>query len=243
MLWSRRDGTGPRLVLVHGFTQTSAFWPPIEDHEIVRIDAPGHGRSPIMGFEEGVVAIGAAGGAATYIGYSMGGRYCLHLALARADLARGLVLIGATAGIVDPSERSARIAADEALARRLEEEGLNAFLSYWLSLDLFAGLTGAARNVEARRENTVKGLAASLRLAGTGTHPPVWHELGRLAIPVLCVAGEDDTKFVALAERMADAIGRNAALALVPGAGHACHLERQEAFTALLLPWLKANGL
>ena len=53
----------------------------------------------------GAALLGAAGGRADYLGYSMGARFCLHLALARPDLVRRLVLVSGTAGIDDAGER------------------------------------------------------------------------------------------------------------------------------------------
>ena len=57
-------------------------------------------------------------------------------------------------------------------------------------------------------------------------------------MPVLVMAGEQDTKFRAIGERMAACIGANAAWYVVPGAGHAAHLERPTAFTQRLRAWL-----
>jgi len=59
---------------------------------------------------------------------------------------------------------------------------------------------------------------------------------------VLGVAGGRDERFATLAERMAAAIGPNAAVASVPGAGHAAHLERPMAFLAAVLPFLLGDG-
>ena len=56
-------------------------------------------------------------------------------------------------------------------------------------------------------------------------------------MPVLVVAGALDTKFVAFAERLADAIP-DATLAVIDGAGHTAHLERPDAFVDLLDDWL-----
>jgi pimeloyl-ACP methyl ester carboxylesterase len=88
----------------------------------------------------------------------------------------------------------------------------------------------------------VDGLASSLRLAGTGTQEPLWGRLGSLAMPVLVTAGEHDAKFTALARRLVDSIGTNARMAVVPGAGHAAHLEQPEAFLALVRSWLADHG-
>lgn len=242
-------GRGPRLVLVHGFTQTRRSWDPLlaplaRRHQVVCVDAPGHGLSARyrVGLWEGARLLGEVGGRAFYLGYSMGGRLCLHLALAAPYLVRRLVLVGATAGIEDDAEREVRRRSDEELAATVEREGLDVFLQGWLAGPLFTGLTPEAADVDARRENTVAGLAASLRLAGTGAQEPLWTRLHQLAMPVLVVAGERDERFATLAPRMAAAIGHNARLELVAGAGHAAHLERPDAFLEVVEPFLAPEG-
>ena len=233
----------PRLVLVHGFTQTAESWRPVlarvsDRFEVLRPELPGHGtaRDVRMGFDDAAAAIGEVGGPAAYVGYSMGGRLCLRLAVDRPDLVQRLVLEGASPGLADPKERAARRAADEALAGDIERRGTGPFLQRWLGQPLFADLRPAPDDVAARALNPPAGLAAALRSLGTGTQEPLWDRLGELAMPVLLVAGERDAKFAALAGRMASAIGPNAAVELVPEAGHAAHLERPDAFCALLHP-------
>lgn len=249
-LHAEREGTGPPLVLVHGFTQTGRCWGPeaaalARDHEVIRVDAPGHGRSAeiLAGLRTGGRLIADQGGEATYLGYSMGARFCLHLALGNPELVRGLVLLGATAGIEDPDERAARRAQDLRTAAALRAKGLEAFLDDWLDQPLFAGLPPEGAFRAERLANTVEGLTASLEQAGTGSQDPSWHKLHRLEMPVLVMAGADDRKFAALAVRLRDEIGPNATLALVEGAGHAAHLEQPERFLALVQPWLAAHGL
>ncbi len=248
----------PRVALVHGFTQTGRSWGPIAarlaaaGHEVVCPDLPGHGeasdvRADLPG---GADRLAAACGPCTYVGYSMGGRHCLHLALARPGLVQRLVLVGATAGIDDPAERAARRAADEALALTLdhppvergspgERQRLDAFLGSWLARPLFATLPLDRAGIEDRRRNTVDGLAASLRLAGTGTQEPLWDRLASLSMPVLIMAGALDAKFSALAHRMAAGVGPNARVEVLPGAGHAAHLEQPDAFAQAVLRFLE----
>jgi 2-succinyl-6-hydroxy-2,4-cyclohexadiene-1-carboxylate synthase len=249
-LYAERDGDGPPLVLVHGFTQTRRCWGPeatdlATDHAVVRVDAPGHGRSAeiLAGLRTGGRLIADQGGEATYLGYSMGARLCLHLALSNPELVRGLVLVGGTAGIEDPDERAARRAQDVQTAARIRAEGLDVFLDAWLTQPLFARLPAERAFRSERLENTVAGLASSLEQAGTGSQEPLWHELPRLTMPVLVVAGALDDKFSVLAQRMAAGIGDNATLALISDAGHAAHLEQPDAFLAVLRPWLAAHGL
>lgn len=250
MLGAERDGHGPRLVLVHGFTQTRDCWGPLVgqlavDHEVVRLDAPGHGASASVATDlwDGATLVADIGGPATYLGYSMGGRLVLHLALSRPGLVRGLVLIGATAGIDDPEVRARRAADDEARACRLEQHGVDTFLAEWLDQPLLAGVPEEHRCVDARRTNTAAGLASSLRLAGVGVQEPLWSRLPALAMPVLVVVGAADTTFAAHGRRLVRSIGANATLALVPDAGHAAHLEAPRRCSAMVRHWLATHGL
>lgn len=239
------DPSNPRVVLVHGFTQTRRSWDAllprlVDGHEVLAVDAPAHGRSAghRTDLVEGARLLGKAGGRASYVGYSMGGRLALHLAVQQPDLVDRLVLVGATAGLDTDGEQAARRAADEALATDLERGGLDAFLARWLANPLFATLPAGAAGVEERKENTVEGLAASLRLTGTGTQRPLWDDLPRLTMPVLFVVGEHDAKFTALARRMQAAWGGTATTEVIAGAGHACHLEQPEPFLDVVVPFL-----
>jgi 2-succinyl-6-hydroxy-2,4-cyclohexadiene-1-carboxylate synthase len=241
-LFTTTTGAGPRIVLVHGFTQTARSWDVVAEAlaarwTVVAVDAPGHGGSADVHADVPNTAglLGAVGGRATYVGYSMGGRMCLQLALDAPHLVERLVLVSATAGIDDEAERAARRRHDEALASSLEDDGLESFLQRWVAQPLFAGL--AEPGLEDRRRNTVAGLASSMRLAGTGTMEPAWDRLPTIDVPVLLVAGSLDTKFVGLAQRMAAALPR-ADLTIVEGAGHTVHLEQPAAFLAVLTSWL-----
>lgn len=236
-------GTGERLVLLHGFTQNARCWgrfgdeltaDPPDGLEVLAVDLPGHGRS---GHDDADLPCAAAlvadaAGAGVYLGYSLGGRVALHAALARPDLVRGLVLIGATAGIDDPDERAARRRADAALADRLLADGLPTFLDRWLAGPLFADLDPADACRAERLSNRPAGLAASLRNCGTGTQEPLWDRLEALTMPLLIVVGERDEKFSALGRRLVGAAtGTTAALVSIPGT-HAVHLEQPAATAA-----------
>jgi 2-succinyl-6-hydroxy-2,4-cyclohexadiene-1-carboxylate synthase len=230
-----------RVVLVHGFTQTLAAWEAVGERlarrrEVVRVDLPGHGGSggARVGFEEAAGLVGEAGGAGAYVGYSLGGRVCLRLALDRPDLVGALVLVGASPGIADAAERAARRAADQRLAAEVERDGVAAFLDRWLAGPLFATLPAGTAGRGERLANTADGLAYALRRLGTGAQEPLWDRLGGLRPPVLLVAGELDPKFTGLAREMAAAIGPSAQVAIVAGAGHAVHLERPAELAALV---------
>ncbi len=252
------EGAGagrPPLVLLHGFTQSGASWAPVVDAlagralPMVLPDAPGHGASADLAVDLWGTADLLAGlvpRPAFWAGYSMGGRTALHLALAHPDRVVRLVLISTGAGIEDQAARAARRAADEELAQRIEDEGVESFLSFWLAQPLFAPLSPEHAGQEARMVNTAAGLASSLRLAGQGAQEPLWPRLAELgqsgphrrAVPVLLLAGENDARYVAYARRMAAAIGPSATVRVVEGAGHACHLQRPAEVAEALVAFL-----
>lgn len=237
-----------RLVFLHGFTQTHHHWHDLaltladrlgDAPALTFVDLPGHGLSagdvsPIAG---GAAAVADLAGAGTYVGYSMGGRFGLLAALTRPDLVERLVLVGATAGLADASDRAHRLGLDDERARRLERIGVDAFLAEWMSAPMFAGLPPDPEGLAHRRRNDVAGLAASLRTSGTGSQPSVWDRLHEIAVPTLVLAGEFDTKFVGIGRRLAAAIpaGR---FAEVAAAGHAAHLEAPDATIDTIVRWL-----
>src|SRR6478609_9083748 len=106
----------PRVVLVPGFTQTARSW--MGAAEVVRQTCDVHAIDVPMPSTFGGTAraIGGVGGHAIYVGYSMGGRLCLRLAVDRPDLVRGLMLVSASPGIANRAEREARAEVDEVLA-------------------------------------------------------------------------------------------------------------------------------
>jgi len=237
-----------RLVFLHGFTQTHHHWHACAqliadrlrvDPALAFLDMPGHGLSSTehLTIENAAPGLVALAGPGTYIGYSMGARHALAAVCAGAPDVERVVLVGGTAGLADATERAARVADDEAKARRLEQIGVEAFIDEWLGQPMFAGLEVDERDRRHRLRNTAEGLAASLRLAGTGAQQPVWHLLGVIRVPVLVLVGERDAKFTDIAVRMAGAIP-TASFASIPNAGHAAHAEQPEATATLISDWL-----
>jgi 2-succinyl-6-hydroxy-2,4-cyclohexadiene-1-carboxylate synthase len=241
LLGLQRDGSGPILVWLHGFTQTKATGHTFRSilagaYELLTIDLPGHGENASVSasLEETADLLADVLPREPFIlaGYSLGGRVALHVALRHRERLSRLVLLSATAGIADDDERRARRARDEELATRIETIGTDAFLDEWLAQPLFAALP--ADPVErAARSRDAAGLAESLRRSGTGTQAWLAPALGALDVPTTVVAGERDAKFVLEAQRLGGLISR-ASLDAVPGAGHAAHLEQPGACAAIL---------
>jgi 2-succinyl-6-hydroxy-2,4-cyclohexadiene-1-carboxylate synthase len=224
-----------RVVLVPGFTQKAASWDAVRAELGSGVDAVAIDVPTGQGFVETAAAIGEVGGHAVYVGYSMGGRLCLRLALDRPDLVRGLVLISASPVIADSHLRAAGPEADEQLAREIERDGVDAFLERWLRQPLFATLPADAAALDARRVgNTVATLTHALRALGQGAQEPLWDRLVDLEPPFLPVAGSLDERYVDIAFEMARTVGGDVRPILLGGAGHAAHLEQPDAVASLL---------
>ena len=247
-------GSGPPLVLLHGFTGSAETWrEPArcwgDAFTTIAVDLIGHGRSdapadPARYRMERCVAdlvalfdqLGLDRPAV--LGYSLGGRVALHLALAAPERVERLILESASPGLADPKERAARIRADESLADAIERDGLEAFVARWEKLPLFASQERLPRETREglrrqRLRNTPRGLANSLRGMGAGAMEPVFPRLGELRMPVLLVVGELDAKYCVLGRSMA-AVIPNAQLAIVQDAGHTVHLEQPRMFEDLV---------
>jgi 2-succinyl-6-hydroxy-2,4-cyclohexadiene-1-carboxylate synthase len=226
-----------KVVFVPGFTQAASSWRPVtawatlDAFDLLPIDVP-----DALDFRATAAAVGDIGGRAVYVGYSMGGRLCLQLALDRPDVVERLVLVSASPGISDPSERAARVASDEQLARSIEHDGVDAFLERWLAQPLFASLPPQLADLEGRRANTVERLTHQLRALGPGAHPSNWERLHEIECPVALVVGSNDTKYVAIAEQMAGPLRAN--MRVIADRGHACHLEASGVFASVLASWL-----
>ena len=256
-----QTGAGRPVLLLHGFTGSVRTLDGVAEglrasgRSTIAVDLLGHGESEaprevaayaMERCSESLVRVLDATGTdrADVLGYSMGGRAALGLAVAQPERVRSLVLIGASAGLADPAERTARRQADDSLATAIERDGVPRFVERWLAEPLFASQTrlGPAFLDAARAQrlrNRAAGLAGSLRGMGTGAQPPLHAALGALAIPMLLVVGAGDAKFRAIAEDLARRAPA-ARVAQIPDAGHAAHVENPSAFLGETLRFLTA---
>jgi 2-succinyl-6-hydroxy-2,4-cyclohexadiene-1-carboxylate synthase len=228
------------VVLLHGFAGTGRAWDPVverldrERYTPLAPDLRGHGAARATrpaSFEACVDdVLAAAPERFVLCGYSMGGRIAQHVALAAPERVERLVLVATTAGIRDAPERAARRADDDRLAAFADEATIEQFADRWMAQPIFAGAPPAAARIwrEDLVRNDPRALAAVLRGMGTGAMEPLWDRLRTLTMPATVLAGEDDPKFVALAERLVAALP-NAQLVVVPGAGHGLAREAPQA--------------
>jgi 2-succinyl-6-hydroxy-2,4-cyclohexadiene-1-carboxylate synthase len=230
---------GRTLVFVPGFMQRGDAWREVaeragEPYRSICLDP----RTWTLG--ERVAEIRAASPpGAVLVGYSLGGRIALRAVLEDPARFAALVLVGVSAGIEDGADREVRLAADEKLATWIERQPIEAVVESWERRPVFAGQSPELKAAQrpGRLSHDPEQLAELLRSAGQGAMEPVWHKLPKLRLPLLAVAGADDARYVPAAERMASLAPKGTAR-LVPGAGHAPHLEQPDAFAALLREFL-----
>jgi 2-succinyl-6-hydroxy-2,4-cyclohexadiene-1-carboxylate synthase len=253
-------GSGTPLLFLHGFTGSGADWALFvpyfaQYYRVITIDMLGHGEtdSPtdVMRYalkhvrrDLTTLLEDFIQEPAHLVGYSMGGRLALYLAINHQQLFRSLTLESASPGIADEEDRIVRKESDEDLADRIEQLGIAAFVDEWESMPLFETQASLALDVrrrqrEARLNNNPIGLANSLRGYGTGVQPSLWAELPTLRLPTLLLAGERDAKFSAIARDM-HALIPGSTLRLVPRAGHNTHLENPRGFATSLSEFLQS---
>ena len=243
----------PPLLLLHGFLGSGSDWDALVDHfadqfYCITVDLPGHGQSvecvdpslySFLGARDAIVSIvdrlHVRNG--YLIGYSMGGRLALSVAIHAPGLFAHVVLESSSPGLKTPIDRAARNLQDDEVASEIESISFPAFLDRWYSQPLFSSLQ--ARPDLLRWLKTTRlcqspdELARALRGLGIGRQPSYWDRLSRMNVPLLLVTGELDQKYIRIGENMAS-LCKEARTAIVPGAGHNTRLENPVAFIGVV---------
>lgn len=221
----------PRLVFLHGFTGSSRSFDPLRWRDAQAPLLTGHGPTPDLSSQSFVEEVqrvarlvdrGAS--AVRLLGYSMGARVALGLALEHPRLVSRLTLIGVNPGLATESEREGRLAWEARWQDVLEVDGLAVFEHKWRALPLFASQARLSSEVrEAQRaerlSHTAWGLSHALTVLGLGSMPNLWPRLGELRCPVDLLVGDQDTKFLGIARDIQGHVP-HAELISLSGVGH-----------------------
>tara|TARA_R110002073_G_scaffold336372_1_gene532612 strand:+ start:29965 stop:30669 length:705 start_codon:yes stop_codon:yes gene_type:complete len=214
-------------VALHGFTATPAMW------RSVGIEGPailGHGpQAQAHGDETFATEVSRLTALLPkepvhLVGYSLGARLSLAIAIAHPNRIRSLSLIGVNPGIEDSALREQRVASDATWSKVLRGQGLAAFVDKWESLPLWETQSRmpSARKDALRAErmsHNPEQLARAMDALGTGSMPPMWDALATLAVPVQIIVGALDSKYTVIGTRISQMLS-NASLHLIEGSGH-----------------------
>lgn len=243
-------GQGSPLLLLHGFAGSIQNWDSLiatlqANFRVIAIDILGHGLSDKPPDVERYRIERVAEDMATLLlklgnhpvhllGYSMGGRLALYLAVHYPELIQSLVLESSSPGILSPAERENRTQQDAHLASEILQNGIEWFVEYWEQIALFASQKALPTEAylaqrQQRLHNDPLGLANSLLGMGTGQQPPLWGALPQLVFPTLLIAGQLDSKYIQINQSMAEYLP-NVETHFVENAGHNVHLEDSAQF-------------
>lgn len=252
------DGHGSPLLMLHGFMGSSDSWSSIrgglaQHFQLLMPDLVGHGQTAftpeLTRYQMGSVArdlatlIGERN--VNLLGYSMGGRLALYLAIHYPHLIRKLIIISGSPGLATLDQQIARRRADDALADRMDGQSIEQVVAEWEELPLWQSSTfsqlAQAQLRAVRLAQNPRGLALSLRGMGTGAQPPLWEQLPQLRIPTLLMVGEQDAKFVQIAHQMVGLLP-HASLEMIPNVGHSVPLEAPHLTLASVVRFLEDDG-
>lgn len=242
------EGSGPAVVLLHGWTLDHRVWDPQvaglgASARLVALDRRGFGRStapPGLGREpEDVLAVlDALGiGCALLVAQSQAGRVALSVAARAPDRIAGLVLQGAPLeGFLPGPDLQDRIPIDR-YASLVRAGRVAAMKEAWAAHPMM-------RTRNPRAQALISGMLvdyAARDLAAPGDAGPSIgaDRLGAVAVPALIVTGEEDTRWRRL---VGDALAYGLPKARrieFEDAGHLCNLCRPKAFNAALMEFLQ----
>lgn len=251
-IWN--DDAKRTLILLHGFTGSTATWQKIVEQlpssiRVIAVDLLGHGQTAcpldayrytmeeqLYDLEEIVKKLQLH--SFVLLGYSMGGRVALSYAVKFPHRVQTLLLESASPGLATAQECETRRQADDALANRIEQCGIEWFVNKWEEIPLFTSqkklpiVMKQAIRQERLAQNAI-GLANSLRGIGTGVQPSLWNELEYVTMPVVLITGELDEKFCCIAEQMCRSLP-NVQHITVQQVGHAIHVENPTQFATIV---------
>lgn len=229
-------GSGPAVLLSHGFGATSAMFDPnlpaLAGHQVITWDLRGHGASQSPADPECYSAASAQADMEALInehniisavlgGHSLGGYLSLSFTLAFPDLVRALILIGTGPGFRKDEAREAWNRRAFGTADRLAGQGVAALGS----------------GSELGTHTDVQGLILAAKGTLTQHDAHVMDGLPDIRVPALIVVGENDTHFLAAADYMAAKIPA-ARKVVIEGAGHAPNIDQPERFNAEITTFL-----
>ena len=250
------DRHNPVVLFLHGFMGSLADFQEVanllnDDFCCLLIDLPGHGKTEVKsdldyGMERVAIAIidlleQLAIKQCFLVGYSMGGRLALYLAVHFPQYFPQVVLESASPGLENEAERVKRIEQDLIVVNRLKSQDLNLFLQQWYSNPLFSSFVkhpNYQKAIARRLNNNPNKLVKSLIHMGLGVQPSLWHQLEFIQPKILLIVGALDLKFTKINQRIC-LLSPQFQIEVVENTSHNVHFELSFNFTRLLKDFLQ----
>ncbi|BAY86577.1 alpha/beta hydrolase fold protein [Calothrix parasitica NIES-267] len=241
----------PLILFLHGFMGNSHEFDETvkllaDEFYCLSLDLPGHGQTQVINDNCYTIANTATAlinlldelkvSQCFLLGYSMGGRLALYLMLHFPRYFHKVILESASPGLLTEKEKVERIKRDEQIARKLvrmiAKDDFRTFLDNWYSQPIFGNIKNHPqfeKMIKNRLQNNPLELAKSLQFMGTGVQPSLWNSLQSNQVPLLLLAGENDTKFIDINTKMIN-VNDFYKLNIIKKAAHNIHLENTSAF-------------
>ena len=178
------------------------------------------------------------GSSRALLGYSMGGRLALHALLEKDHPWQAAVIVSAHPGLETETERATRRASDATWATQALAGSWQTFLAAWNAQAVLGHTPPRDPQTSGSLVTRRREIARSFVDWSLGTQEPLWNRLAEITIPVLWIAGENDPKFLSLAERAVSSMP-NATLAIAHGSGHRVPWETETWFADQVARFLK----
>lgn len=158
------------------------------------------------------------------MGYSLGARLSLGIAIDGKTSLGGLVLISGNPGLRDAEERQARSLQDQSWSQRLSGHPPKEILREWYAQPVFDGDAPELLDslIQEKLHHDLQAAGRTLLNMSTIHQPNYRPMLPKLGVPTLLIAGARDVKYTRLAREMADLLPR-AQCEILGGAGHVVH--------------------
>jgi len=251
-------GSGPNLVLIHGWGMSGAVWQPIvkklsKVFSLHIVDLPGMGLSrPTEPYHLHIIAEKVAEmlpSNADVVGWSWGGQVAMRIAIDQPDAVRRLVLVGSTPCFVNKDNDSAQQEWNAGIApeifRRFAtsmdndyHKTLTQFLTLQCMGDVRARLTVRLlrKKLEERPAPTTQTLQRALDIL---LDTDLRSEIAQLRKPTLLIHGDRDTLAPVQAAHWMMQNLPAGFLRVMAGASHAPFLSHQEQFVDAVVQFLE----
>lgn len=251
-LYYERSGTGPDVILIHGFSLDHRMWQPqvaalSAAFRVTRYDVRGFGQSsPVTSTHDAVADLRGLMDhldirRAHIVGMSMGGTIAADFVLTHPDRAATLVLVGGGVSGAPLTGAAERLGA---IFRLGADSGVTAAKDRWLRDHFLTPVHDTA---------AVRKLVRSIVLQCSCPHlakpelfpqeaaPPAFGRLEDIRVPILAITGDaDDPDVLAVAEAIERRVP-GARRLRIANAGHLANLEQPATINAGMFAFFKEH--